>query len=159
VKVGLGENIKEGEAIATILPNDAHLAVELFVKPMDFPLIRTGQPVRLQFDGWPALVFSGWPNTSFGTFAGRIAVINNVATNGKYRILVTPDPQQEPWPEALRIGSGVYGWALLQDVPIWYELWRQLNGFPADYTGDGGQVADAKTKDKKSESKTDETSE
>jgi len=22
---------------------------------------------------------------------------------------------------------------LLKDVPIWYELWRQINGFPPDY--------------------------
>ncbi|PSR53788.1 biotin attachment protein [Adhaeribacter arboris] len=133
MKEGIGETIKEGEAIATILPRQAQLAVELFVKPMDFPLLRKGQPIRLQFDGWPALVFSGWPNTSFGTFGGKIAVIDNVATNGNYRILVVPDPSSQPWPEALRIGSGVYGWALLKDVPIWYELWRQLNGFPADY--------------------------
>jgi multidrug resistance efflux pump len=156
VKMGLGENIKEGEAIATILPSGAHLAVELFVKPMDFPLLQKGQSVRLQFDGWPALVFSGWPNTSFGTFAGKIAVIDNVATNGKYRLLVVPDPKAEPWPNALRIGSGVYGWAILQDVPVWYELWRQLNGFPANYTGDGGQLADAKKENKKSGPKTDE---
>jgi hypothetical protein len=112
--------------------------------------------VRLQFDGWPALVFSGWPNTSFGTFAGKIAVIDNVATNGKYRLLVVPDPKAEPWPNALRIGSGVYGWAILQDVPVWYELWRQLNGFPANYTGDGGQLADVKKENKKSGPKTDE---
>jgi hypothetical protein len=25
---------------------------------------------------------------------------------------------------------------MLNNVPIWYELWRQLNGFPPDYTGD-----------------------
>jgi hypothetical protein len=30
------------------------------------------------------------------------------------------------------MGSGVMGIALLGDVPIWYELWRQLNGFPPD---------------------------
>ena len=23
--------------------------------------------------------------------------------------------------------------ALLQNVPLWYELWRQLNGFPPNY--------------------------
>ena len=34
------------------------------------------------------------------------------------------------------MGSGVYGWALLDDVPVWYELWRQINGFPPDYVGD-----------------------
>ena len=22
---------------------------------------------------------------------------------------------------------------LLKDVPIWYELWRQINGFPPEY--------------------------
>jgi hypothetical protein len=31
------------------------------------------------------------------------------------------------------VGSGASGIALLNDVPIWYELWRQLNGFPPDY--------------------------
>jgi len=25
---------------------------------------------------------------------------------------------------------------MLQDVPIWYELWRQFNGFPPDYMGE-----------------------
>jgi hypothetical protein len=30
----------------------------------------------------------------------------------------------------LRQGSGVLGWTMLDDVPIWFELWRQLNGFP-----------------------------
>jgi hypothetical protein len=24
---------------------------------------------------------------------------------------------------------------MLKDVPIWYELWRQFNGFPPDYIG------------------------
>jgi hypothetical protein len=22
---------------------------------------------------------------------------------------------------------------LLNDVPVWYEIWRQLNGFPPEY--------------------------
>ncbi|WP_018476762.1 HlyD family secretion protein [Pontibacter roseus] len=135
LKAGLGETIKEGEPIATIMPDNPKLAVELYVQPMDLPLLYKGAPIRLQFDGWPALVFSGWPNLGFGTFGGKVAVIDNTATNGQYRMLVVQDPEQEPWPEALRIGSGVQGWAMLNSVPIWYELWRQLNGFPADYTG------------------------
>jgi multidrug resistance efflux pump len=138
LRAGIGETIKEGEAIATIMPADPKLAVELFVQPMDLPLLYRGAPVRLQFDGWPALVFSGWPNVGFGTFGGNVAVIDNTATGGLYRMLVVPDPEQEPWPEALRLGSGVQGWAMLHTVPVWYELWRQLNGFPADYTGDKG---------------------
>jgi multidrug resistance efflux pump len=136
LRAGIGENIKEGEAIATIMPDNPKLAVELYVQPMDLPLLYRGAPVRLQFDGWPALVFSGWPELGFGTFGGKVAVIDNTATGGLYRMLVVPDPEQEPWPEAIRIGSGVQGWAMLNTVPIWYELWRQLNGFPADYTGD-----------------------
>jgi hypothetical protein len=65
-----------------------------------------------------------------------VAVIDNIDTKGQYRILVIPDPEDDPWPKQLRVGSGVYGWAMLKDVPVWYELWRQLNGFPPDYMGD-----------------------
>jgi len=136
LRAGTGETIKEGEAVVTLMPNDPQLAVELFVQPMDIPLISKGRKVRLQFDGWPTLVFSGWPGVSFGTFGGIVAVIDNLDTGGNYRILVVPDPEEkEPWPAQLRVGSGVYGWAMLNDVPIWYELWRQLNGFPPDYVG------------------------
>jgi hypothetical protein len=85
----------------------------------------------LQFDGWPSLVFSGWESATVGTFGGKIAVIDYINTKNKYRVLVVPDTQdEEAWPPALRVGSGVYGWAMLNEVPIWYELWRQLNAFP-----------------------------
>jgi adhesin transport system membrane fusion protein len=47
--------------------------------------------------------------------------------------LVAPDPQAEPWPTGLRVGGGAQGIALLNDVAIGYELWRQINGFPPDY--------------------------
>ena len=135
LKQGLGEIIKEGEPIVTVMPAKPQLAAELYVKPMDIPLLSVGRKVRLQFDGWPALVFSGWPGTSFGTFGGVVAVIDNIDSEGQYRVLVTPDPEDEAWPDPLRVGSGVYGWALLDDVPIWYELWRQLNGFPPNFVG------------------------
>ena len=81
-----------------------------------------------------AIVFSGWPNASFGAFGGEVVAIDNfISANGKYRVLVSPDPDDHPWPEGLRVGSGAVGMALLNDVPIWYELWRQLNGFPPNY--------------------------
>jgi multidrug resistance efflux pump len=144
LKAGIGETIKEGEPVATIMPAHPQLAAELYVNALDLPLLHRGDQVRLQFQGWPALVFSGWPGASFGTFGGKVAVIDNTGTNGQYRLLVVPDPQQEPWPAALRVGSGVNGWAMLNTVPIWYEMWRQLNNFPADYTG--GQDAGAKDK-------------
>ena len=132
---GVGENISEGDVICTIMPINSSLAVQLYVRPMDIPLLEKGRKVRLQFDGWPALVFSGWPNYTFGTFGGIVAVIDNIDTKGHYRILVIPDPNDDPWPKQLRVGSGVYGWVMLKDVSIWYELWRQFNGFPPDYMG------------------------
>ena len=132
-KAGIGENIKEGESIVTLQPANPLVGVELYVRPNDVPLIQPGRPVRLEFDGWPAMQFSGWPSVSVGTFAGEVAVIDAVSsTNGKYRLLVRPKTgKHDPnWPAQLRVGSGVYGWVMLDDVPIWYELWRQLNGFP-----------------------------
>ncbi|MGV3559368.1 HlyD family secretion protein [Larkinella arboricola] len=132
-KFGIGETIKEGESIATLQPANPAIAVELYVRAMDVPLIQSGRHVRLQFDGWPAIQFSGWPSVAVGTFGGEVAVIDAVSSvNGKYRLLVKPQPRKgdQPWPQQLRVGSGVYGWVMLDDVPIWYEIWRQLNGFP-----------------------------
>lgn len=133
-KAGIGEIIKEAENIATIVPNVANYAVEMYVRPVDLPLINIGQKVRFQFDGFPAIVFSGWPNTSYGTFGGEIrAIESNISDNGYFRILVTEDIKDKKWPKELRIGSGAQGIALLNDVPIWYELWRNINGFPPDF--------------------------
>jgi len=98
---------------------------------MDVPLLQRGRIVRVEFDGWPALQFSGWPSVSVGTFGGRVANIDYVnSSNGKYRVQVVPDPSEEPWPEQLRMGSGARGFIMLNDVPVWWEIWRQLNGFP-----------------------------
>lgn len=133
VVTGLGETVKEGDPLVSVMPARFDLAVELYVRPMDMPLIATGQKVRFMFDGWPSVVFSGWPNSSFGTFGGNVVAIDNfISPNGKYRILVGPSSDEEAWPEALRVGGGAVGFALMSDVPIWYELWRQINGFPPD---------------------------
>ncbi|MFM9985541.1 MAG: HlyD family secretion protein [Flavobacteriales bacterium] len=131
---GVGETIKEGTEIVSIMPGNYDLAVEMFVNPMDLPLVKQGNKVRFIFDGWPAFVFSGWPGASFGTYGGKVIAIDNfISENGKFRILVGPDPDAEPWPAGLRVGSGANGIALLNDVSIWYELWRQFNGFPPDF--------------------------
>ena len=131
---GLGEMIKEGAEIITMMPARYDLAVEIYVDPIDLPLIRRKEKVRLQFDGWPAIVFSGWPNASHGTYGGLIYGIDQfISPNGKYRVLIAPDPKDEPWPDALRFGSGTSAMIMLNDVPIWYELWRKINGFPPDY--------------------------
>lgn len=134
IQVGIGETIKEGDEIVNIVPANAELAVEMFVQPVDLPLIEVGNKVRFIFDGWPAIVFSGWPQISNGTFSGIVVAIDQFAgANNQYRVLVIEDPEEVSWPDLLRMGSGADGIALLNDVPVWYEIWRQLNGFPADY--------------------------
>lgn len=134
IKTGIGENIKEGAPIVELMPLNYQLAVEMYVRPVDLPLISPGQKARVEFDGWPAIVFSGWPNTSFGTFAAEVfAVDNSLSPNGKYRVLLRADTSQEPWPAPLRFGAGTNGILLLNNVPVWYEIWRQLNGFPPEY--------------------------
>jgi len=134
IQVGIGETIKEGAEIVNIVPADAELAVEMYVQPVDLPLIQPGNKVRFIFDGWPAIVFSGWPQLSNGTFGGVVIAIDQFAgPTNQYRVLVTQDPEEDKWPDLLRMGSGAEGIALFNDVPVWYEIWRQLNGFPADY--------------------------
>lgn len=133
-KAGIGEMLKEGEMIAEIVPDKIDYAVEMYVEPMDLPLVNKGQKVRFVFDGIPAIVFSGWPQGSFGTFGGMISAYEtNVSSNGKFRVLVIEDTTEKKWPKNLRMGSGAKGIALLKDVPIYYELWRHINGFPPDF--------------------------
>ncbi len=131
---GIGETFKEGEKLVSIMPSNYDLAVETYVNPLDLPLLHIGENVRVRFDGWPAIVFSGWPNVSYGTYGAKVVAIENfISPNGKYRILLAPDPEDHSWPEALRVGSGANTLALLENVPIWYEIWRHLNGFPPNY--------------------------
>jgi len=131
---GIGVTFKEGESLVGIMPAQIDLAVESFVEPIDLPLLHIGEKVRIQFDGWPAIVFSGWPNVSYGTYGGEVVAIENfISDNGKYRVLLAPDKEDNPWPSAIRVGSGAYTMALLDDVPIWFELWRKINGFPPNF--------------------------
>ena len=131
---GIGVTFKEGEALVGIMPAHYDLAVETFVRPIDLPLLHIDEKVRVQFDGWPAIVFSGWPNVSYGTYGAKVVAIENfISDNGKYRVLLAPDETDHTWPEAIRVGSGARTIALLEDVPIWFELWRQINSFPPNY--------------------------
>ncbi|MBL7751700.1 MAG: HlyD family efflux transporter periplasmic adaptor subunit, partial [Chitinophagaceae bacterium] len=59
-KAGIGEYVKDGDMIAEIVPDQISFAVEMFVQPLDLPLLAPGQKVRFLFDGFPAIVFSGW---------------------------------------------------------------------------------------------------
>ena len=131
---GIGETIKEGTPVVSIMPSKYDIAVETYIQPIDMPLIHKGEKVRVWFDGWPTIVFSGWPNSSYGTFGGEIIAVENfISVNGKYRVLIAQDPNDKPWPKELNIGAGAQTFALLDNVPIWYELWRKLNGFPPNF--------------------------
>lgn len=131
---GLGETIKEGTPIVSIMPSAYDIAVETYVRPIDLPLLKKGDEIRVWFDGWPTIVFSGWPDMSYGTFGGRVVAIENfISPNGKYRVLIAPDKHEAPWPKQLSIGAGAQTIALLDTVPVWFEIWRTLNGFPPNY--------------------------
>ena len=155
LKNGIGETVKEQEPLLTIMPSEPDKAVALYINAMDVPLLSVGRHVRLQFDGWPAIQFSGWPSVSVGTFGGKVSVIDQVGDQtGKYRVLISPDKREgdEEWPEELRLGSGVYGWVMLDDVPVYFELWRNLNGFPptvSAYSKASSGSDTSKSKDKK----------
>jgi hypothetical protein len=147
LRAGVGEQVKEGEPIVTIQPAAPRQAVALYVRAVDVPLLAPGRRVRLQFDGWPALQFSGWPSVSVGTFGGVISVVDRVGQpDGRFRVLVTPDPADDPWPQQLRLGSGAFGWAMLDEVRLGFEIWRRLNAFPPAVTPPAeGPAAEAKT--------------
>jgi multidrug efflux pump subunit AcrA (membrane-fusion protein) len=137
-RVGAGETVSAGSVLATIVPGTADRAAAILIRDFDAPLLSVGNPVRLAISGWPSLQFVGWPSIAVGTFAGRISVIDAV-DDGRhfYRIIVVPDykaikaKNEEPWPSEkyLRPGAKATGWVLLSNVPVWYELWRQFNGF------------------------------
>ncbi|KQB44452.1 Secretion protein HlyD family protein [Flavobacterium daejeonense] len=144
---GIGETIKEGTSIVSIMPASYDIAVETYVDPIDLPLVQRGAKVRVWFDGWPRVVFSGWPGLSYGTFGGRIVAIENfISSNGKYRVLISPDGKDHKWPKELSIGAGAQSIALLKTVPVWYEIWRNLNGFPPNYYKSDEKDANAKEK-------------
>jgi multidrug efflux pump subunit AcrA (membrane-fusion protein) len=136
---GTGETVKEGDMLAMIVPTSSALdqAVEIYISSRDAAIVDAGRPVRLQFSGFPAFVFNpGWQNFTLNTFGGKVAVVDAMDDgNGYYRVLVVPDPSQPQgkWPsqQYLRQGTHATGWILLNDVPIGFEIWRQLNGFPA----------------------------
>jgi multidrug resistance efflux pump len=134
IQSGIGEVVKEGTEIVSIMPSNYQLAVEIFVEPMDIPLLQKKQSVQIQFDGWPAIIFSGWPGITYGTYTGEIVAIDNfISENGKYRVLLAHKSKTPSWPEQIKIGAAATTITLLNEVSIWYELWRNINGFPPDY--------------------------
>ncbi len=155
VDVTDGTYMKPGSPICVIVPETDSRFVELYVDGNDLPLIHArttsedgsveeGSPVRIAFEGWPAIQAIGWPSLAVGTFGGEVVLIDPLpnAVTGQFRIVVAPRPDVVqrgdesviiPWPERdrwLRQGTLVNGWVMLQQVPLWFEIWRQMNGFP-----------------------------
>lgn len=137
--------VRPGERLAILVPDIEQrvpgsdgddypgIVAELHISGNDLPLVRKGDPVRLQFEGWPAVQFVGWPSVAVGTFPGKVYLVDPTADeDGQFRILVEPDPQQQDWPDYryLRQGVRAQGWVLLDRVSLGWELWRRLNAFP-----------------------------
>ncbi len=127
--------VKTGDVIATFAPELNDLLVELYVSSNDIPLIYKGRKVRLQFEGWPVVQFSGWPSLSIGTFGGMVTGVDpSISDNGKFRVIIKK-AEGENWPDQrfLRHGTKTYGWVLLNEVRLGYEIWRQINSFPPEF--------------------------
>jgi adhesin transport system membrane fusion protein len=137
--------VRPGERLAILVPDvkpsspglteDDYpsIVAELQISGNDLPLVHKGDPVRLQFEGWPAVQFVGWPSVAVGTFGGRVYLVDPTADDkGRFRILVEPAPDDHPWPDEryLRQGVRAQGWVLINRVSLGWELWRQLNAFP-----------------------------
>lgn len=136
--------VKQGDVLATFVPEQSRRVVELYMDGRDIPLIHVGRRVRLEFEGWPAIQFSGWPSVAKGFFDGQVAAVDlNASPNGLFRILVTESADRDPWPDqrSVRLGAKVRGWVQMNTVPIWFELWRLLNDFPLQFTRPGAAPA------------------
>lgn len=152
---GIATQVQEGDILATFVPDNVTRAVELYVNGLDVALISPGRKVRLIFEGWPAVQFSGWPAVAIGTFAGEVVAVDaSVSPNGKFRILIS-ETKEEPWPAInfLRMGAKTKGWVLLNEVPLGFELWRQMNNFPPVYTGAQQSMLGQPKSDKNDEGK------
>lgn len=129
--------VKEGDPLIQFVPDsDLHVA-EIYLDGNDMPLVHKGDPVRLQFEGWPAVQWVGWPSVAVGTFGGKVIMIDSTESGaGKFRILVEADSEDEPWPsnQFLRQGVKAKGFVLMREVKLGYEFWRRLNGFPIKIT-------------------------
>jgi multidrug resistance efflux pump len=171
LKVGAGETVKAGDTLAYIAPDTQEQMVELYVSDNDIPFVFAGAPVRLQFAGWPAITWVGFPSAAVGTFAGRVRFVDAIDDGkGRYRVLVAPDEEaiksgkEQPWPlpnpgrvndpMTMRVGAEVNGWVMLGQVKLGFELWRQLNAFPPNVDlAMKDKLGKAKDKDNDSEEK------
>ena len=108
--------ISQGQSLLVIVPDTKNRAVELFLDGRDAPLVLKDSKVRLEFEGWPAIQFTGWPNVAIGTFGGKVAFVDATDDGkGNFRVMVVPDETAQAWPSErfLRQGINTRGWILL----------------------------------------------
>lgn len=146
-----GTYLRPGSLICVIIPETDSRFVEVLVDGNDMPLIHSrknneaGSPVRIAFEGWPAVQLIGWPQLAIGTFGGEVVFVDATDNGkGKFRVVVGPaddivdrgdgkGPVTVGWPDKdrwLRQGARANAWIMLNQVPLWFELWRKINGFP-----------------------------
>jgi multidrug efflux pump subunit AcrA (membrane-fusion protein) len=134
--IGLGEIVHPADLLFTIVPKVSSPAIEMWANAIDAPLLKPGRPVRILFQGVPAIPLAAWPELMAGTYDGRVQVVDQSASaNGQFRFWVAPETDRKKWPPQLHVrqGTQVMGWVILNRVPLWYEMWRRFNLFPPDY--------------------------
>jgi len=160
-----GTYLRPGSLICVIIPETESRFVEIWVDGNDMPLIHArqdhsgvvtpGSSVRIAFEGWPAVQMIGWPQLAIGTFGGEVVFVDAADDGmGRFRVVVGPSddivdrgdgrgavtvgwPDKERW---LRQGVRANAWVMLDEVPLWFELWRQINGFPPVASGVEGKL-------------------
>jgi multidrug efflux pump subunit AcrA (membrane-fusion protein) len=126
-----GVLIKSGTPIAIFAPDIKTPSVEVWIDGNDAALVKKDQTAMVQFEGWPSVQIPGWPSLAIGAFKGRVHLIDQASSyKGKFRVLVVP---AEEWPSqnVLRLGSHGKAYIHLNQNILGWEVWRQLNGFPA----------------------------
>lgn len=132
--VAPGASVKKDQTLLFLAPEGAPVVVMSKVRPFDVPLLSVGDSALCALDGWPILQIPGWPRSSVGLFGARIRYIASQAgPDGLFAVVLEPT---ETWPANARPGTVVNATLLLNDVPMWFELWRQFNGFPANGPGE-----------------------
>jgi len=156
-----GTYLRPGSLVCVIIPETDSRFAEILVDGNDMPVIhprkdgQPGSPVRLAFEGWPAIQVIGWPQLAIGTFGGEVVFIDATDDGtGKFRVVIAPSedsvdrgdgkgPVKVGWPDKdrwLRQGTRVNAWIMLRQVPLWFEIWRQINGFPPVVSDKDGKL-------------------
>jgi adhesin transport system membrane fusion protein len=158
-----GTYLRPGSLICVLIPETDSRYVEIWLDGNDAPLLHSrreingrafpGSQVRIAFEGWPAVQIMGWPQVAIGTFSGEVVFVDAADDGkGRFRVVIAPveelvhrrsGPARLGWPDKdrwLRQGARANAWVLLDQVPLWFEIWRQINGFPPLISGEEAKL-------------------